>query len=321
MRSYRGLPPRTALLTLLVDRVRRPSIDEMAQDDILAARAGVLPNRPPISWLTGSVDPRVVISTGEAPARDGHPLPLRIYRPQGAGADAPVVLWFHGGGWVLGNVVNYDPICADLAIGTGAIVVSVGYRLAPEHVAPTAAHDCVDATAWVAAHGAEQGWDGTRLAVTGDSAGGNLSAVVAQVFRDRGDSPLRAQGLIYPATDMTMSSPSIEENANGGILTKKGMHAFRAHYCPEGSDLRDPLVSPLFGDLAGLPPALVQTADRDPIRDDGTRYAVALRAAGVQTTHTNYEGVPHGFGSIPGATRHGRAQRRELIDFLRDHLA
>lgn len=320
MRSYRGMPLRTALLTALVDRVRRPPIDEMSRADITAARAGLIPTRPPFSWLTGRVDPTVAITTAEAPARDGHVLPLRVYRPAGAGADAPVILWFHGGGWVLGNVANYDPICADLAAGTGAVVVSVDYRMAPEHVAPTAADDCVDATLWVAAHGEQEGWDESRVAVTGDSAGGNLSAVVAQVLRDRGRSPIRAQGLIYPATDMTMSSPSITEHPNGGILTKRGMEAFRDHYCPPGTDLRDPLVSPLFGRLEGLPPALVQTADLDPIRDDGSRYAAALQAAGVQVELTNYPGVPHGFVSMPGATRQGKAQRRELIAFLRRHL-
>ena len=321
MRSYRGMPPRTALLTRLVDTVRRPPIEEMTRADIVAARSGLIPAKPPWTWLTGSVSPRVAISSGSAQARDGHLIGLRIYRPEGAGTAGPVVMWFHGGGWVLGNVVNYDPICADLAEGTGAVVVSVDYRLAPDFVAPTAVHDCVDATEWVEQEGESQGWDGSRIGVTGDSAGGNLAAVVAQVLRDRGDSPIRVQGLIYPATDMTMSSPSITEHANGGILTRKGVEAFREHYCPPGTDLRDPLISPLFGQLDGLPPALVQTADLDPIRDDGIRYAAALAEAGVPTSATNFDGVPHGFVSIPGASRHGRTQREDMVDFLRRHLA
>ena len=155
--------------------------------------------------------------------------------------------------------------------------------------------------------------DTSRMAVAGDSAGGNLAAVVAQVLRDHGDHRLRHQALIYPATDLTMSSPSIDEHANAAGLTRRSMSAFRDHYVPAGHDLRDPLLSPLFGRLDGLPPALVQTADLDPLRDDGTRYAAALRDAGVPVRLTNYLRVPHGFAFTPGAAPAvGRQQRWEL---------
>lgn len=320
MPSYRGMPARTAALTFLIDRVRRQPIAQMSVDDIRATRAAVFPVHRPITWLTGRAHPDIRITTMAATARDGARLPLRVYRHPDHQAPG-VVLWFHGGGFVLGNVANYDPICTAIAAGARAVVVSVDYRLAPEHRAPTAAHDCIDATDHVVAFAGDRGWDPTRIAVAGDSAGGNLAAVVAQVLRNRGASPLRAQALVYPATDLTMSSPSINEHPDGAILTKSDMDAFLAHYCPPGTDLRDPLLSPLFGRLDGLPPALIQTADLDPIRDDGVRYAAALTAAGVSTRHTNYAGVPHGFASMPGVSRQGRRQRGELVEFLGEHLA
>lgn len=323
MRSYRGMSARTAAVTFLVDTVRRPSIDRMTLADIQRARAEVLPTTRPFSWLLGRVDPTVGVTFGTAPARDGYEIPLRIYRPRAIRAgdtDVPVVVWFHGGGWVLGNVVNYDPICSDIAAGVGAVVVSVDYRLAPEHRAPVAAHDSIDAARWVAAHPHALRADTSRMAVAGDSAGGNLSAVVTQAFRDDASASLRAQVLIYPGTDLTLSSPSLHQHPNGGILTKAGIHSFLGHYCPPGTDVTDPLVSPLFGDCHGLPAALVQTADLDPIRDDGSRYAARLDAAGVPTTLTNYRGVPHGFVSIPGCSRQGGRQRAEMIAFLRRWL-
>lgn len=321
LRNYRGMPPRTALVTLLVDTIRRPSVEEMTLADIHRSRATVFPTRPPLTWVTGRADPNVGISFGTAPARDGYAIPLRIYRPRSLRNTSPgVVAWFHGGGWVLGNVVNYDPICTAIATGCGAVVVSVDYRLAPEHVAPRAIQDCIDATRWVAAHAGALRADGSRLAVAGDSAGGNIAAVVAQVLRDDGSSAIRAQGLVYPATDLTRSSPSIAEHAHAGVLTRAAIDAFLEHYCPPGTDVTDPLLSPLFGNLAHLPPALVQTADLDPIRDDGSRYAAALLAAGSPAHLTNYRGVPHGFASMPGASRLGARQRRELVDFLGHHL-
>jgi acetyl esterase len=231
-------------------------------------------------------------------------------------------MWFHGGGWVLGNLVDHDPLCTFLAAAVGCVVVSVDYRMAPEHRAPVPVEDCVDATTWVGVNGDVLRADTSRMAVAGDSAGGNLAAVVAQVLRDHGDTRLKHQALIYPATDLTMASPSIREHANVAILTKRSMDAYRDHYVPAGHDLRDPLLSPLFGRLDGLPPALVQTADVDPLRDDGIRYAEAMRAAGVPVRLTNYLRVPHGFASMPGAAPAvGRQQRWELASELTAALA
>jgi acetyl esterase len=318
MRSYRGLTPRTAVLTWAVDRVR-PRIHEMDIDAIQAARSRTLPRWRFAASVVGAVDPDVGITYGTAPARDDFEIPLRIYRPRAlpdSHTDVPVVMWFHGGGFVVGNVVDYDPLCTLIAAEVGAVVVSVDYRKAPEHRAPTAVFDCVDATTWVQVSGDVLRADTSRMAVAGDSAGGNLAAVVAQVLRDHGMGTLRHQALIYPATDMTMSSPSIAEHARAAILDRPAIVAFREHYLRPGQDRRDPLVSPIFGRLEGLPPALVQTADRDPIRDDGIRYADALRDAGVPVRLTNYLRVPHGFASFPGATPVGRQQRWELVTEL-----
>ncbi len=318
MHDYRGMPPLTTLVSLVADLGR----SQVATADLAAiqkARATPRPRGALADRILGRVDPAVGITYGTAPARDEHEIPLRIYRPRAlpdARDDVPVVMWFHGGGWVWGNVVDYDSLCTLIAAEVGAVVVSVDYRMAPEHRAPRAALDCVDATTWVAANGDVLRADTSRMAVAGDSAGGNLAAVVAQVLRDHGMTNLRHQALIYPATDLTMASPSLVSNANAPVLDRAAVDAFRDHYLPPGADAKDPLVSPLWGDLAGLPPALVQTADRDPIRDDGSRYAAALEEAGVPVRLTNYLGVPHGFASFPGATRVGRMQRVELVTEL-----
>ncbi|KGN32657.1 lipase [Knoellia sinensis KCTC 19936] len=321
MRNYRGMSPRTTAIVALIDRMRVP-VERMTEEDRHEARATRYRLTPPHSWITGPVDPSVGITFGTAPARDGYEIPLRIYRPRSirdTQDDVPVIVYFHGGGWVVGNVVNYDPLCTHLATEVGAVVVSVDYRLAPEHRAPTAVHDAVDATTWIAAQGDVLRADTHRLAVCGDSAGGHLAAVVAQVVASSGADWIRHQALIYPAVDLTMQSPSIDEHANAPILSKESILAFRSLYAG-GQALEDPLHSPLFGRLEGLPPTLIQTADLDPIRDDGARYAKALRAAGVSTRHTNYLRVPHGFASFPGACAAGRQQRWELVHELQHHL-
>jgi acetyl esterase len=308
-----------AVLSFVGDRLG-PPIEDLDLDGIQRARAAVLPRNRVVDRVTGGTDASVGITYGTAPARDDHEIPLRLYRPRAlrdADTDVPVVMWFHGGGWVLGNVLDYDPICTFIAAAVGCVVVSVDYRMAPEHQAPVAVEDCVDATTWVGVNGDVLRADTSRMAVAGDSAGGNLAAVVAQVLRDHGDTRLRHQALIYPATDATQASPSVREHANAAILTKRSMDAYRDHYVPAGHDLRDPLVSPLFGRLDGLPPALIQTADLDPIRDDGIRYADALRGAGVPVRLTNYLKVPHGFAFMPGAAPAvGRQQRWELATEL-----
>lgn len=320
--TLRGMPLRTAVIATLVDKVVRKPVWSMTEDDIRKARSAVYPRSKLLSSILGEVRAGVGIGYATAPARDGYEIPIRTYRPHGARdrGPLPVVMYFHGGGWVLGNVVNYDSLCTHLSDELDALVLSVDYRMAPEHPAPVAAHDCVDAARWVVGNGAQIGADPTRLAVCGDSAGGNLAAVVAQCFRDDGLDSIRHQALIYPATDLTMSSPSILQHATAPILTKRSMDCFADHYVPDVAQRCDPLVSPLFGDVENLPPTLIQTADLDPIRDDGVRYAEALRAAGVEVRLTNYLGVPHGFASVPGATLIGRQHRAEIVAEMGRHL-
>jgi acetyl esterase/lipase len=220
-------------------------------------------------------------------------IPARAYVPATAGTP-PVVVYYHGGGWVLGGLDSYDGTCRALANASGAAVVSIDYRLAPEHPFPAAVDDAWAALEWVAANAAELGADPARLAVAGDSAGGNLAAVVALQARDGGSPPLRGQLLVYPVTDATMSHPSIEENASGYFLTKADMEWFYGHYAPDRPD--DWRLSPLAApDLAGVAPALVLTAEYDPLRDEGEAYARRLADAGVPVDLVRKDGLIHGF--------------------------
>ncbi len=211
------------------------------------------------------------------------PVPVRVYRPSEA-TGLPVVVWFHGGGWVIGGLDSHDHLCRLLCDDAGCVVVSVDYRLAPEHPFPAAVEDCVAAYGWVAANATEVGGDPGRVAVGGDSAGGNLAAVVALTRRDAGDPPPRAQVLVYPVTDHEFDSPSMHENATGYFLEREHMRWFFGHYLRTPADADDWRVSPLRApDLSGVAPAIVVTAEYDPLRDQGEAYGARLRAAGVDT--------------------------------------
>ena len=229
---------------------------------------------------------------------EGGAIPARLYRPLGSAPNAalPALIYFHGGGWVIGDLDTHDVVCRQIANGSGAAVVSVDYRLAPEHKFPAAVEDAIAATAWIAAHGTTLGIDTARLAVGGDSAGGNLAAVVALDARDRDGPKLIQQTLIYPATESTMSHPSHERFAEGLLLTRPTMKWFLGHYLRGAEDLADWRVSPLRAtSLANLPPALVLTAGYDPLCDEGEDYAARLAAAGVPVTRVRVEGMIHGF--------------------------
>jgi len=221
------------------------------------------------------------------------PVPVRVYRPPGAGP-APLVAYFHGGGWVIGDIDTHDGTCRTLSRRTGAVVVSVGYRLAPEHRFPAAVDDCDAATAWVAAHGSDLGGDPGRLGVAGDSAGGNLAAAVTLRAWRRGGPAIRAQALVYPAVDFTTVRPSSVSNGEGYLLTAAAVRWFAAQYLGD-HDPADPLASPLLADLTGLPPAVVATAEFDPLRDEGRAYAEALDDAGVPVRLLDFPGLVHGF--------------------------
>ena len=221
-------------------------------------------------------------------------IPIRIYTPEGSGL-LPVTVFYHGGGWVVMNVETHDAVCRYLAKASGSVVVSVDYRLAPESKYRVPVEDCFAATAWVAANAADLGVDAARLAVAGDSAGGNLAAAVAQMARDRGGLAVAFQALMFPALDARMDTKSYSANSEGYFLTEDSMQWFWNHYLNDESDGEQPYASPPRGDMAGLPPAFVATAEFDPLRDEGEAYAAALKAAGVQADYINYDGQVHDF--------------------------
>ncbi len=219
---------------------------------------------------------------------------VRVVWPEARG-DLPCLVYFHGGGWTFCSIETHDATCRKLANGAGCVVVSVEYRLAPEHPFPAAAEDAFAATRWVTRHADALGIDPQRVAVGGDSAGGNLAAVVALMARDRGELELCHQLLVYPITDHDFETLSYRENAAGPLLTRSMMECFWDFYVPDGAR-SDPYVSPLRAkSLAGLPPATVITAEYDPLRDEGEAYALRLREAGVAVTASRYDGMIHGF--------------------------
>jgi acetyl esterase len=244
-------------------------------------------------------DPPEVASTRDlgAPGPAG-PIPLRSYRPLGAAPDArlPVLVYFHGGGWVIGDLDTHDVLCRELANLSGCAVIAVHYRLAPEHRFPAAVEDALAATRWVRDNAAQLHVDASRLAVGGDSAGGNLAAVVALAARDAGDLPIAFQLLIYPATDQRMGWPSHAANGQGYLLTRDSIGYYHDHYLRDKSHDLDWRASPLLhADHARLPPAFVLTAGYDPLRDEGLQYAHKLSAAGTRATLVNFERQIHGF--------------------------
>ena len=234
-------------------------------------------------------------------------VPLRIYTPQGSGP-FPALAWFHGGGWVIGNLESADATARNLTVESGCVVVSVDYRLAPEAKFPAPFEDCYGATQWIAQNAASINIDPTKIAVGGDSAGGNLAAAVSLATKDRGGVPLSFQLLVYPVTEMDFDTPSYLDNADGYGLTRDGMIWFWDHYLAKDADASNPYAAPAAArDLSGLPQALVVTAEFDPLRDEGEAYAQRLQAAGVPTTSTRYDGMIHGFFAMSAVVDKGKA--------------
>ena len=233
------------------------------------------------------------------PSPHGHTIPARLYRNSLAADPAPVLLFFHGGGWVIGDIPIYDSLCAEISSVLNMTVLSVDYRLAPEHRFPAATEDCLAAAAWLAASPAEIGHKVTGLIPAGDSAGGNLAAVISQELAHKLPVPILAQWLIYPGVDMTADKGSMVDFADGYLLTADSMAWFTAHYMPEGSDLKHPRASPIHAEsLAGQPPTLVFTCGLDPLRDQGRAYAGRLIADGVRTIFREADGQIHGSATL-----------------------
>jgi acetyl esterase len=286
-----------------------PATEEMTVPNARAATAGFLALQGEPVEVASVLDRTVPGPAGE--------IPVRVYTPAGEGP-LPVVVYFHGGGWVIGDLEVVDQPCRQLASAAGAIVVSVDYRLAPEHRYPAAFDDSYAATVWVGAHAAEIGGDPARLAVAGDSAGGNLAAAVALAARDRGGPELAAQLLIYPVTDFNFGTASYQENREGYLLTKGSMQWFWAHYLGAQDLDKDPYACPLRADsLVGLPPAYVATSEYDPLRDEGEAYARRLEEAGVAVTAKRFDGLLHGFFWMLAAVPSAAGVLDDMVGVLR----
>ncbi|QQQ79512.1 alpha/beta hydrolase [Saccharothrix sp. 6-C] len=282
------------------------SVEEARAADLAAIRAAA-----------GAGEPVRHVTDRRLPGPGGD-LPIRVYRPVDAAGPLPTVVYFFGGGWALGSIDTSDEICRALANAVPCQVITVGYRLAPEHKFPAAVDDCRTAVAWIAANAAELGVDPDRLAVAGDSAGGNLAAVVTL---DRDGPPLAAQVLVYPNTDHRGDTGSMRENDDPAAFNRRSVAWYWGHYLANPDDGRDPRASPLLAeDLTGLPPALVITAEHDPLRDEGEQYADRLREAGVPVVATRYLGTAHGFFAMSGVVDAAREARAEVAAFLRAHL-
>jgi acetyl esterase len=284
------------------------SVEQARRDDLAAIRAG-----------GGNPEPVFEVLEQLVPGPDG-PVPVRLYRPS-AQDGLPVLMYFFGGGWTLGSLDTSDGVCRKLANRVGCAVIAVGYRLAPEAKFPAAVWDCYAATAWVAAHGKEFGVDGERLAVGGDSAGGNLAAAVTLAARDRGGPRLAGSLLVYPNTDYQADTASLRDNTDPALFNRTSVAWYWDHYLSTPDDGADPLASPLrAASLAGLPPALVITAEFDPLRDEGEAYAHRLGEAGVPVELTRYEGMAHGFFTMTAILDAARAATDQAVRALQRWL-
>jgi acetyl esterase len=286
-----SLHPDAARVCELIVAANRPAMETLtppqAREAYLASRRVLQPDPEEVA--------EVADLAVEGPAG---PIPLRFYRGKGARKDRPqpALVFFHGGGWVIGDLESHDQVCRALANAAGCVVVAVDYRLAPEHKFPAAVEDAIAATRWIADNADSLGIDASRLAVAGDSAGGNLAAVVALDARDRGGPPLKLQVLIYPGTDMGLERPSHFEHADQLPLRRPTMQWFVNHYLRDESDKADWRASPLrAARFGGLPPTLVVTAAFDPLRDEGEAYAKALADAGIAVSYECFAGQIHGF--------------------------
>jgi acetyl esterase len=249
-------------------------------------------------------------------------IPIRVYTPEGRGP-FPVLIFFHGGGWVILNLDTHDSLCRHLAKRASCVVVSVDYRLAPEHKFPAAAEDAYAATRWVADNANRIDVDPTRIAVGGDSAGGNLAAVVSLMARDKDGPSLVHELLVYPVTDLSsMDNESYREHGQGYILTKDSMAYYGSHYLAREEDALNPYASPLLAqDLRGLPPALVITAEFDVLTDEGEAYANRLKEAGVPVQYSCYKGMIHAFFSMAGVLNRPMDALDEAATALRSAFA
>ena len=302
---------------------------------LMQARAEANP-APPL-WEQPAAEARAATDAGFAAFNQGAPaiasivdrtipgpagdIPVKVLTPNGTGP-FPLLVFLHGGGWVIGSPATHEKLCAELADGAGAVVVSVGYRLAPEHPAPAALDDCVAAVRWAVGHAAELDASATRFAIGGDSAGGNLAAAACLRLRDEDGPRAKLQLLIYGAFDLDYERfSSHRTNADGPILTAQAMEWFKDHYLAGGATEADPLISPLRADLAGLPPAHLIVGTLDPLLDHSRQFAEKLKAAGVPATLSVYDDMPHVFLQLSAFLDGGKKGVAEACQALRSALA
>jgi acetyl esterase len=300
----------------LIDAMAALNLKPVEESTVEEARESIRARTPalgPFEDVAAVVDHRVPVAGGE--------ITVRAYSPGGRGPH-PALVYYHGGGWVIGDLYTHDGICRSLANAARCAVLSVDYRLAPEWKYPVAADDSYAALEWAVANAARLEIDPRRIAVGGDSAGGNLATVVALMARERSGPALVHQVLIYPVTDYDLNTRSYMENATGYVLTREGMRWFWNHYLGRDAQGREPHASPFrASSLAGLPPALVITAEYDPLRDEGEAYAARLRDAGVPVTLTRYPGMFHGFIRMTRFLDQARIAHDEIASSLQKAFA
>jgi len=279
----------TQVMLAMMERLGMPTTDQLDVTEARAEFEADMAMIAPHPLTVGRMEGRFV-------ATDTGPIPLRVYWPRKRRSGLPMLVYYHGGGFVTGSLDTHDSVCGRFCLGADCIVVSVDYRLAPEHIFPAAVEDAERALAWTFEHAAELGGDAERVAVGGDSAGGNLSAVVSRRARDSGGRRPCFQLLVYPATDLTCAMPSHRSLGQGYFLTNETIDWYLSRYAPDPATHRHPDASPLFAnDLSGLPPALMVTTGFDPLRDEGARYFERLREAGVHAERQHEAGLVHGF--------------------------
>ncbi len=323
-----GPPPSVEGLTLASDIQALIKLAEMAGDTsytggLAPAEARVHNKRGAEATLAQPPIPMARVEALQVPGQAG-PIPARFYVPGGlpAAEPTPLLVYFHGGGWVIGDLDTHDGVCRFLAAAAGTAVLSLDYRLAPEHPFPAAVEDAWAGFAWAEANAAQLGIDPRRIAVGGDSAGGNMAAVVSLLAKAAGGPMPAMQLLIYPPTDSAGDLPSRNLFRDGFMLTKNDMDNFERHYLPSGTDKTDPRVSILLApDLTGLPPAYLATAGFDPLRDEGEAYGLRMREAGVQVALRRHPGLIHGFANLTAVSRSSRGAMLEIAGALRMGLA
>jgi len=307
-----AIDPQVQVVLDLVAKSGRPAYNTLSPKDARQLFRETRPASTPTPPQIGAVENLLA-----------DPVPLRVYRPLGAAAGAPLptLVFFHGGGWVIGDLDTHDVLCRQLTAEAGMMVISVDYRLAPESKFPAAADDAWAATRWIVANASRLGVDTQRVAVGGDSAGGNLAAVVALMARDAGAPSIAYQLLLYPVTDVGTETGSYRSFAEGYLLTRDGMKWFFDHYLRTQADVDDWRVSPLRAkSLKGVAPALIVTAGFDPLRDEGEAYAQALRNAGVRVDYVCYGGMIHGFAPMGRLIDTGNRAVSHVAASLREAL-